>query len=80
MKHRTPSTEIRPAIVAPALPVRWRRWLASDLWYDFVHSPVTVLAAAIALVFVAINLVVDLLYAVVDPRLRVHGARAGGRR
>ena len=33
-----------------------------------------------ALVFVLINLVVDLLYFVVDPRLRVHGTRAGASR
>jgi len=30
----------------------------------------------IATMFVVINLIVDLLYAVVDPRLRVHAPRA----
>jgi ABC-type dipeptide/oligopeptide/nickel transport system permease component len=30
--------------------------------------------------FVVVNLAVDLLYAVVDPRLRLHGARTGARR
>jgi peptide/nickel transport system permease protein len=33
----------------PALPSRWRRLLASDLWHDFTHSPVALLAATLAL-------------------------------
>jgi len=39
---------MRPA--AAAAPVgRWRRLLASDLWHDFVHSRVAMLATAVAL-------------------------------
>ena len=50
MKPRATAPETRrPAAVAPAPIARWRRMFASDLWHDFVHSPVTVLAAAIAL-------------------------------
>lgn len=49
-----------------------------SLFIQAVQFPdVPVMAAylcLIALVFVVINLAVDLLYAVVDPRLRVHGA------
>jgi peptide/nickel transport system permease protein len=44
---RAPS---RPEAVAAATPrrARWRRWLASDLWHDFVRSPTALLAAAVA--------------------------------
>ena len=49
MKHRAASADVQPALAAPALPSRWRRLLASDLWYDFTHSPVAMLAAAVAL-------------------------------
>lgn len=34
--------ELRP-------PRAWRRWLASDLWHSFIHSPVALLATAVAL-------------------------------
>lgn len=55
-----------------------------SLFIQAVQFPdVPVMAAylcLIALVFVVINLVVDLLYAVVDPRLRVRAAPAGGGR
>ena len=55
-----------------------------SLFIQAVQFPdVPVMAAylcLIALVFVAVNLVVDLLYAVVDPRLRVHGQDLGVRR
>ena len=41
---------------------------------SFVDIPVmAAYLCLIALIFVTINLVVDLLYFVVDPRLRVHG-------
>ena len=53
-----------------------------SLFIQAVQFPdVPVMAAYlcfIALVFVVINLVVDLLYAIVDPRLRPHGARTRG--
>ena len=55
-----------------------------SLFIQAVQFPdVPVMAAylcLIALVFVVINLVVDLLYAVVDPRLRVQDAAGGVRR
>ncbi len=55
-----------------------------SLFIQAVQFPdVPVMAAylcLIALVFVAINLVVDLLYAVVDPRLRVHVTAGGASR
>lgn len=55
-----------------------------SLFIQAVQFPdVPVMAAylcLVALMFVVINLVVDLLYAVVDPRLRPHGARAGAGR
>lgn len=55
-----------------------------SLFIQAVQFPdVPVMAATmclIALMFVVINLVVDLLYVVVDPRLRLHGARAGAAR
>ena len=55
-----------------------------SLFIQAVQFPdVPVMAAylcLIALVFVLINLAVDLLYAVVDPRLRVHGASSKARR
>jgi peptide/nickel transport system permease protein len=47
VKH--PSGDVRTALAAPVLPSRWRRLLASDLWYGFTHSPVAMLAAAVAL-------------------------------
>ena len=49
MKHRPTSAETPSAVVAPAPLVRWKLWPGSELWYDFAHSPVTLLAAAIAL-------------------------------
>jgi peptide/nickel transport system permease protein len=55
-----------------------------SLFIQAVQFPdVPVMAAylcLIALVFVVINLIVDLLYAVVDPRLRVQAAIGGARR
>jgi peptide/nickel transport system permease protein len=55
-----------------------------SLFIQAVQFPdVPVMAAylcLIALVFVVINLIVDLLYLVVDPRLRVHGEPGGARR
>ena len=51
MRHRTASTEARPA-AAPAPSTRWKRWFAGDLWVDFVHSPVAVIAAVTALLCV----------------------------
>ena len=55
-----------------------------SLFIQAVQFPdVPVMAAylcLIALVFVVINLVVDLLYAIVDPRLRVQGEFGGTRR
>jgi peptide/nickel transport system permease protein len=55
-----------------------------SLFIQAVQFPdVPVMAAClclIALVFVAINLVVDLLYAIVDPRLRLQGGFGGTRR
>jgi peptide/nickel transport system permease protein len=51
MKQRTRLAAARPAI-APAPPLRWRGWFASDAWADFVHSPLALLAAAIALLCV----------------------------
>ena len=49
MKHRATTPDVRPAVAAPPLPSRWRRFVASDLWYDFTHSPLAMLATAIAL-------------------------------
>jgi peptide/nickel transport system permease protein len=55
-----------------------------SLFIQAVQFPdVPVMAAylcLVALMFVVVNLAVDLLYAVVDPRLRPHGARTGARR
>ena len=49
MKQRTSTPGIAAAVAAPMLRGRWRRLLASDLWHDFTHSPVAMMAAAIAL-------------------------------
>jgi peptide/nickel transport system permease protein len=46
---RLPSAPESGAARAPRR-TRWRRWLASDLWHDFVRSPTALAAAAIALV------------------------------
>jgi peptide/nickel transport system permease protein len=37
---------------SPAKPSRWARWIDSDLWYSFCHSPTAIVAAAIALLCV----------------------------
>jgi peptide/nickel transport system permease protein len=43
-----------PRLVAAApLPTRWRRLLASDLWYDFTHSPLALTAAVLAFLCLA---------------------------
>jgi peptide/nickel transport system permease protein len=42
-----------PASIIPvAKPSRWQRFLDSDLWFSFTHSPTAILAAAIALLCV----------------------------
>jgi peptide/nickel transport system permease protein len=47
VKERAASNVARPD---PSAQVgRSRRWFAGDLWFDFVHSPATMLAAVIAL-------------------------------
>ena len=54
-----------------------RRFFDSDLWWSFTRSPITMVSAVVALIcilgalFVTINLIVDLLYYAVDPRLRI---------
>jgi len=42
------------AVLAPAAdkPSRWARFVDSDLWYSFCHSPTAIIAAAIALLCV----------------------------
>ena len=52
MRHRAPPTEARRGGAAPAPAARRRRLFGGDLWFDFVHSPVTVLAAVVALLCV----------------------------
>ena len=49
MKHRAPPTPVEAVAAAMPLPGRWRRLLAGDLWHEFTHSPVAMLAAAVAL-------------------------------
>ena len=51
---RQPTTPAADAPVAgtPSLRARCRRWFGGELWIDFVHSPLTVFAAAVALLCV----------------------------
>ena len=49
MKHRAAPVAVEPVAAVTPLPGRWRRLLAGELWHDFTHSPVAMLAAAIAL-------------------------------
>ena len=49
MKHRAPPTPVEAVAAAMPLPGRWRRLLAGDLWHEFTHSPVAMLAATVAL-------------------------------
>ena len=49
MTARTPSRPEPGSTPARTRP-RWRRWLASDLWHDFTHSPTALAAAVVALV------------------------------
>ena len=49
MKHRAPPTPVEAVAIATPLPGRWRRILAGDLWHEFTHSPVAMLAAVVAL-------------------------------
>jgi peptide/nickel transport system permease protein len=47
---------IQPAprrVVAAPLPARWRRVIESDLWHDFTHSPIALIAAVLALMCLA---------------------------
>jgi hypothetical protein len=65
-----------PATAAPThsrLSSVLRRSWESDLAYSFRHSPYAIGAAV---VFVVINLAVDLLYYAVDPRLRIERGAA----
>ena len=51
---------------------KWFPDVLGGLWYTFADVPVmAAYLCLIALIFVVINLVVDLLYFAVDPRLRV---------
>ena len=52
MRHRTPPADVRRGDAAPAPAARRRRFFSGDLWFDFVHSPATVVAAVIALLCV----------------------------
>jgi peptide/nickel transport system permease protein len=49
MKHRPTSRHVVPATATSMLPSRWRRLVASDLWYDFTRSPMAMLATVVAL-------------------------------
>jgi peptide/nickel transport system permease protein len=53
VKERGASTGGRTAAAAPPPIGRWRRWLNSDLWFEFAQSPAAVLAAVIALACIA---------------------------
>ena len=54
MKHRPPAIEAAVAADRVAAPPasRWRRLRRSDLWHDFTHSPLALLAVFVALVCV----------------------------
>jgi peptide/nickel transport system permease protein len=52
MKGRIPPAQLPVVAVTAQLPSRLSRWVASDLWHDFLHSPVALIAAALALVCV----------------------------
>ena len=49
MKHRATPAPVEAVAAAMPLAGRWRRLLAGDLWHEFTHSPVAMLAAAVAL-------------------------------
>jgi peptide/nickel transport system permease protein len=40
------------SIIAAAKPSRWKRFLDSDLWFSFTHSPTAIIAAVIAVLCV----------------------------
>jgi len=43
---------VSTVLATPAKPGRWARWLDSDLWYSFRHSPTAIVASLIALLCV----------------------------
>ena len=49
MKHRATPAPVEAVAAAMPPAGRWRRLLAGDLWHEFTHSPVAMLAAAVAL-------------------------------
>ena len=49
MKHRATPTPVEAVAAAKPPASHWRRLLAGDLWHEFTHSPVAMLAAAVAL-------------------------------
>jgi peptide/nickel transport system permease protein len=49
MTGRIPPAELQAVAVTAALPSRLSRLVGSDLWHDFTHSPVALIAAALAL-------------------------------
>lgn len=48
-----PSTSHLPPTVAARPASRWARLVDSDLFYSFIHSPVTILSALVTLVILA---------------------------
>jgi peptide/nickel transport system permease protein len=50
MKDRIPPAQVQVVAVTAQLPSRLNRLRTSDLWHDFLHSPVALVAAALALV------------------------------
>lgn len=53
MSDRIPPAQVQEVAVTATMPSRLRRLLGSDLWYDFTHSPVAMVAAAVALLCAA---------------------------
>lgn len=56
-----PVTPSSPLAAAPGAPGRLARWRQTDLWLSFTASPVTVVAAAVALAMIAAALLADVL-------------------
>ena len=49
----------------------WQRFLASDFFYDFKRSPVTIVSFVIVVTLILMAILADLVAPFIDPRIKL---------